>query len=180
MFSLLQLIAQNEIQYPFSGAIQGQSGPQFFSNLLPALVTLGFVIGAIVFVFIFLIGGVQWISSGGDKAAVEKAKGKVVAAITGIFILFFLFGFINLVETFFDTSITNFNIGSFQIGGTENTGGSITGNANCPCSASLGGGCAQTNQVAIGPGSQCYQCTSSGWEQLSTTDCNVINCSSCP
>lgn len=109
-----QPIAQG-IQYPFSGAIQGQSGPEFFSGLLPALVTLGFVIGAIVFVFIFLVGGVQWISSGGDKAAVEKAKGKVVAAITGIFILLFLFGFINLVEAFFDTSLTSFDFGSIRL-----------------------------------------------------------------
>ena len=39
--------------------------------------------------FIFLImGGLQWITSGGDKAKVEEAQNKIQAALIGLFVVF--------------------------------------------------------------------------------------------
>lgn len=90
--------------------IQNLSGVDFFNKLLPNLISLSFIIGAIIFVSIIIIGAIQWIISGGDKAGVESAKGKITNAIFGLIILFSLFAIIYLVENFFGVKLLEFNI----------------------------------------------------------------------
>ena len=119
-----QLISQ-VIENPILGpGLQGLSGPEFFQGLLRALINLGFIIGVTVFFFILLIGAIQWITSGGDKGAVESARGKVTNALVGLVILLAIFAIINLVELFFGTNILFFDIGDLIIGGGGGGGGS--------------------------------------------------------
>ena len=87
----------------------------FFQKLIPALVGIGFVIGVIVFVFMMLIGAIQWISSGGDKASVEAARGRVMNAIIGLIVLFVVFALIKLIEEFFVINILELDIGVLKI-----------------------------------------------------------------
>ncbi|PIY79615.1 MAG: hypothetical protein COY81_01630 [Candidatus Pacebacteria bacterium CG_4_10_14_0_8_um_filter_43_12] len=43
---------------------------------------------ALLMVFLYLImGGIQWITSGGDKGKTEEARNKITAAVIGIIIL---------------------------------------------------------------------------------------------
>jgi quinol-cytochrome oxidoreductase complex cytochrome b subunit len=43
---------------------------------------------ALLLVFLYLIlGGIQWITSGGDKGKTEEARNKITAAVIGIIIL---------------------------------------------------------------------------------------------
>ncbi len=95
--------------------LQTEGGIGFLQRLLPNLVGLIFVIGVIIFFFILVIGAIQWITSGGDKAAVEQARGKVVNALVGIVILFSSFAIIKLVESFFGTNILTLDIGPLKI-----------------------------------------------------------------
>lgn len=56
--------------------------------------------------FLYLIlGGFQWITSGGDKAAVESAQKRIQAAILGLFIVFAAWAIMLIVEQFFGISI---------------------------------------------------------------------------
>jgi hypothetical protein len=89
---------------PAAGA-SGNAGVTFLQRAVPAAITLGFIVGAVVFFFTLLIGGIQWISSGGDKQAVEAARGKVTNAFIGLIILFALFAIIQLLNTFFGIHI---------------------------------------------------------------------------
>ena len=92
------------------------AGPfAFFQKLIPAIIGLGFVIGVIVFVFMMIIGAIQWISSGGDKASVEAARGRVMNAIIGLIVLFVVFALIKLIETFFIINILELDIGALKI-----------------------------------------------------------------
>ena len=50
------------------------SGIGFFGMLIPALIAALLVIGAVVFLFMLLIGGVEWITAGGDKGKIENAS----------------------------------------------------------------------------------------------------------
>lgn len=65
------------------------------------------VIGAILVVatlaaFLYLIlGGFQWITSGGDKAGVEAAQKRIQAAIIGLFIVFAAWAIMLLIGQFF-------------------------------------------------------------------------------
>ena len=96
--------------------LQLLSGAQFFGRLLPALINVGLVIGAVVFFFMLLLGAVQWISSGGDKGAVEAARGKITNALIGLVVLFSLYAIITLVGRFFGVNLTFFNLNVLKIG----------------------------------------------------------------
>lgn len=110
-----QLIAQ-EINNPILGEnLVNLTGEQFFARLVPVFVGLGFVIGTVVFFFVLVLGAIQWITSGGDKASIEAARRKVTSALVGIFILLSIYGIINLIEIVFSTSILSIDIGALKL-----------------------------------------------------------------
>lgn len=45
------------------------------------------VVAGIALIFL-AIGGIQYMSSGGDKVAIEAARGKITSAVTGLVIVF--------------------------------------------------------------------------------------------
>ncbi len=56
-------------------------------KLISALLNLVMVIAAIL-VFLYLIwGGIEWITSGGDKSKTEGARNKITAAVIGLIVL---------------------------------------------------------------------------------------------
>ena len=87
----------------------------FFTQLFPSLVGLIFVIGSLAFFFMILFGAIQWILSGGDKGAVEAARGRITNALIGIVVLFGSFAIINLIEIFFGLNILTIDIGPLKI-----------------------------------------------------------------
>ena len=86
--------------------MQATNFSDFMARFFPALVSLFFVIGSLIFIFIFLLGAIQWINSGSDKGALEAARGRITHAIIGLAILFSLFAIVNLIEIFFGADIT--------------------------------------------------------------------------
>lgn len=66
---------------------------------------------AFVLAFIFLlIGGIRWITAGGDEKGVERARGMITAALIGLVVVLIAFALIKLVETFFGVTIISGNI----------------------------------------------------------------------
>lgn len=102
-------------------SLQNLQSSTFFSGLLSGFVTLAFIIGAVMFVFMFIFGAIQWISSGGDKQALEQAQGRIRNALIGLVILFSLFAVINLIEYFFKIDLLNINLVDLKIGGLKTT-----------------------------------------------------------
>lgn len=100
---------------PVLGSTGNQTGLVFFQNFIPALIGLAFVAGTIIFFFVLIMGAIQWISSGGDKQALEAAKGKMTNALIGIVILFSLFAVLDLVHVFFNITIMRLDIGPLVI-----------------------------------------------------------------
>lgn len=87
----------------------------FFQDLLSRTVGLLFVFGALAFFFMFIWGAITWILSGGDKAGVESAKGKISNALVGFVLLIGSFAIVKLVETFFGIDILSIDIGPLVI-----------------------------------------------------------------
>jgi hypothetical protein len=108
------VLAQS-IENPALGGLEGLSGAQFFNNLIPALVSLGLVIGAVVFIFYFLTGAISWISSGGDKMKIEQARSKLTTALIGLIILLCFIAIISLLEAFFGIGLRQVRVGTFRI-----------------------------------------------------------------
>lgn len=64
------------------------------------------LIGASLAAFFYLIlGGFQWITSGGDKAGTEAAREKITAAFIGLAIVVTAWAVMRLIETFFGLTI---------------------------------------------------------------------------
>lgn len=104
-------ILKNELQ----DILLNQTGSSYFQKLIPSIIGVAFVIGVIIFVFMLIAGAIQWIASGGDKTALEGARGKITNAIVGIVILFSVFALIKIIESFFGINILTIDFGSLII-----------------------------------------------------------------
>jgi len=68
------------------------------NTILTAAIQLIIIVaGLIAFVFL-LLGGIKWISSGGDKGQVEAARNQIIQALIGLVVVFAAWGIIVLVE----------------------------------------------------------------------------------
>jgi hypothetical protein len=105
-----------------AGAVLGLATPVFAQNpvfcfptgdvpftnlgvlLARALVILFFFAAVLSFVFI-VIGGIQWITAGGDKAAAQAARDRITAAVVGLLIVVAAFAITVII-----TAALNINI----------------------------------------------------------------------
>lgn len=90
--------------------LQSKSGIEFVQSFIPGVIGMILVVGAVIFFFVLLVGAIQWISSGGDKNALESARGKITSALIGLVILLSVFAIIKLIENFFGISILSLDI----------------------------------------------------------------------
>jgi len=71
-----------------------------FSDLINKLLTFVMAAGALM-VFLYLIwGGIDWITSGGDKTKTEGARNKITAAVIGLIILAAAWAILSLALNF--------------------------------------------------------------------------------
>lgn len=90
-------------------------GSTFFGRLIPSLISLTLVAGTIIFFFMLLLGGIQWITAGADKGALEGARSRLTSALIGIFIMFIAFTILTSVGCFFGMGLTSFEIGTLSV-----------------------------------------------------------------
>jgi len=67
--------------------LQGVDAKQPVGTVLSNALTIVFIIAALAVLFMLIFGAFQWIVSGGDKEAVAKARGRIVAALVGLAVL---------------------------------------------------------------------------------------------
>jgi TRAP-type C4-dicarboxylate transport system permease small subunit len=84
--------------------------PNLFSftnlgQLLSVLLQAAIIFGGIFFFIFLIIGGLQWVTSGGDKEAVASARNKITSGLVGLIILVGAFAVIKIVETLFGVCI---------------------------------------------------------------------------
>lgn len=80
-------------------------------QLISAGVGTLLIIAALLAFFYLILGGIQWITAGGDKAGMEAARNKITHAIVGLIIVGAAWAIMLLVQNFLGVSI---------IGGTLN------------------------------------------------------------
>ncbi len=74
-------------------------------TLIGGIVGVAIIIAALL-AFIYLVwGGIEWISSGGDKAGMEAARSRITNAFVGLFIVAAAWAITKLIETFFGITI---------------------------------------------------------------------------
>lgn len=82
MLSATQALAQlGQVEIPDQGYASD------IGAIISSMLNLVMLIAAIL-VFMYLIwGGIEWITSGGDKSKTENARNKITAAIVGLIVL---------------------------------------------------------------------------------------------
>ncbi|KKU62737.1 MAG: hypothetical protein UX87_C0044G0010 [Candidatus Amesbacteria bacterium GW2011_GWA1_47_16] len=84
-------------------------------NLVPSRLVTGFInifLGASgVVAFLYLLwGGIQWISSGGDKEGVEKARKRITHALIGLSVVFSAYALIYIIRVLFNIQTIGVNL----------------------------------------------------------------------
>jgi hypothetical protein len=72
-----------------------------FNEVLTFIIRFFFIIAGLVAIIYLLLGALSWITSGGNKENVDKARDKITAALIGIIILFAVLAVIALIENVF-------------------------------------------------------------------------------
>ena len=77
-----------------------------FASILNIVIRLG---GILAFIFL-IIGGFNWLTSGGDPKKLQQAKNTITYAILGIILLIVAWLILLFIEKFTGVTVTNFNI----------------------------------------------------------------------
>ncbi len=88
---------------PISGVGKYQQNAQIqtgslLTEILSSLITTLTVVGSLAFAIYFIIGGLKWITAGGDKNKTEEAKTQMTQASIGLIVVvisFFIIGIIS-------------------------------------------------------------------------------------
>lgn len=98
-----QVLAQGSKQSISKSGAEVTAGTGYATDivgLLNAVLSFVMVLAALL-VFVYLIwGGIEWITSGGDKGKTESARNKITAAIIGLIVLAASYAILQLVLRF--------------------------------------------------------------------------------
>ena len=110
-------LAQRPIHNPILGEDPGKTNDPtgFLGAFIPKLITIGLIIAVITFVFVILWSGISWMSAGGDKQKIEDARSRLTNGIMGLFVVFFVFVIVQLVEIIFGISIMELDFGILKL-----------------------------------------------------------------
>lgn len=75
----------------------------FISNIIGFMTA----IGSVFFVIYFVLGAFEWITSGGDKGKVEKARNRMMNGAIGLVILVASYAIIGLLGSFIGLDLLN-------------------------------------------------------------------------
>ena len=85
------------------------------SGIISGAISLVLIVVALVFFFILVIGGLRWVTSGGDEKKVGEARAQITNALIGLAIVFAAWAIMKLIGTVFGIDILgNLTIPSFQ------------------------------------------------------------------
>lgn len=80
-------------------------GLEKVAGVISSIIGVMTIAAAIWFLFQFLVGGLHWSTSGGDKAKLESAKGRITHAFIGLIIVIAGWAIIALTGQFFDIDV---------------------------------------------------------------------------
>lgn len=82
----------------------------FFTDigvLINGVLNFVMVIAALLVFMYFILGGIEWITSGGDKGKTESARNKITAAVIGLIVLAASYAILLIVLRFLGYSDLN-------------------------------------------------------------------------
>ena len=75
------------------------------SGMVSGAISLVLIVVSLVFFFILVIGGLKWITSGGDEKKVAAARAQITNALIGLVIVFAAWAIMKLIGSIFGIDI---------------------------------------------------------------------------
>lgn len=69
-----------------------------FAQVLTFIIRLFFIVAGLVALIYLLLGAFGWITSGGSKEAIDKAREKIQASIVGLILIFVVLSIVIVIE----------------------------------------------------------------------------------
>lgn len=87
-----------------------------FGVLFSSILNIVMLIAALLVFGFLIMGGIEWITSGGDKGKTESARNKITSAIVGLLVVAASYALVTLVVRFLGFNSFNdiFNIGTIS------------------------------------------------------------------
>lgn len=80
------------------------------SNLVTKSIDLLLGSASVIAFIYLLMGGIQWITSSGDKEGLDKAKKKITHALVGLAIVFSVYAMVFIIRALFNINTIGVNI----------------------------------------------------------------------
>jgi hypothetical protein len=93
-----------------NGGTINVSGKGYAANIggvISSVMSFVMVLAALLVLMYLVWGGIEWITSGGDKGKTESARNKITAAVIGLIILAAAYAIFNLVIQFIGLDPSN-------------------------------------------------------------------------
>lgn len=87
-----------------------QKGFSTLGNAISNIITIAFAVAVLVVLVMLVLGAFEWITSGGDKEAVGKARNRIINALIGLAILAIAFALANVAGQFVGLDLRNLTI----------------------------------------------------------------------
>ncbi len=91
-------------------AIRELTAVEYGNRIIQSLIYIGIALSALAFATLFIIGGIQYITSSGDKGKLESARNKIVNAITGFIVLLLLWFVLRMISLIFGVKIGDLGV----------------------------------------------------------------------
>jgi hypothetical protein len=80
------------------------------ANTIQSVVIFLIVLAVVIALMYLLYGGIKWITSRGEKTEVEAARNHIMAAVTGLIVVFLAIFIVSLIMSIFGLSLTNLKV----------------------------------------------------------------------
>lgn len=102
--SAVSVFGADSINLNASGTFSSLGGITI-TSIVSGAIRLVLILASLIFFFMLVWGGIQWMMSGGDKNAAEQARSKITNALVGLVIVFSAWAIMALIKSLFGVDI---------------------------------------------------------------------------
>lgn len=88
------------------GEVTGFFGYTCIGHLVSNVIAVAFIVAAIAFFVLLVVGGMEWLTSGGDKTKIQDAQKRISNAVIGLAIVATSYALFILVTNFFGIDLS--------------------------------------------------------------------------
>lgn len=106
MITLTPIVHAADQVVDIGGEVNGFFGYKCIWSLVSNVVSVAFILGAVATFVLLVVGGLNWLTSGGDKGKIETAQKMISNAIIGLAIVAASWAIYTTVIYFFGIDLT--------------------------------------------------------------------------